>query len=195
VAPLRRGVSPANQQRLLQDLSYGEPVQYRRVPGPGRRYYDPKRPENPAVTEDYVLRVYKPRVSEESRQIIREYSRRSVTQQARLKRSLAATWMEKQAQLGTPVTNINFALKQPEFNALYQRFRVVAYEARHTPIESPFRAGQFAADSEYAQVLAMLGRRIGTEPWYVGDSPSHVGPGESYIDNVVLPYLRSHPNV
>ena len=78
-------------------------------------------------------------------------------------------------------------LRDPTFQATYARLRVISHEARHTGIEEPdLRLARFAPDSEYADLLVALGRRLPNEPFAVGDSPQDI----SYIESVVIPTLK-----
>lgn len=84
------------------------------------------------------------------------------------------------------------ATNSPEFRAIYNRFREVSFEARHIPIEDlSARRNAFGPNSEYAELLVQLGRRLPTDSFPVGESPKHVAEGGSYIQTVVLPALAA----
>lgn len=193
MAVSRRKITSRNANLLRRDRGYGEVVLYRKVPGRGRHYYDPKRPENPPVTEDYYLRVYKPSLSPQDRERINLASRKNVHTQRAQQNSLASTWMLRQAAEGHPVTTLNEAKKDAQFKQAYQQFRETTYEARYAnALENTVaqRQAPVAAGSEYSELLVEMGRRTGLETFPVGESNLHVGAGQSYIDEVVKPYLE-----
>lgn len=175
--------------RLQEDLAEG-PVFYRRVPGGNRSYYDPKRPTRPAVTEHYVVRIYKPAIQQEQRALINA----RVQQYQRIARaedkSLATTYIKRQAALGQPVTTQNLTLKDAQFKDLVRRMRIASYNARaQNELTNPTRARAFETGSTYSDLLVALGRRTGEEDFPIGESPKHSEAGGTYIDTVVVPYL------
>lgn len=185
MAAPRARITPRNLALLNRDLSYGEVVNYRKVPGRGRRYYDPKRPANPPVTDDYVFRVYKPRLNALDRQRINEAARLNVQQQRSNRESLLSTWMLRQQALGQPVTTRNEARKNADFRQAYQQFRQVKYEVdANSGIENPNRFEYKEPGSEYSELLVELGRRTGEENFPVGESEPN------YVESVVIPYLQ-----
>ncbi len=178
-----------NQAQLNADLAAG-PIFYRRVPGPGRKYYDPMRPENPTVSEHYVLRVYKPKLNQIQRQQVNQRVRDTIKLQRQQKLTLAETWSAKQASLGRPVTPRNLTLKDQQFKQAYDQYRIESWTARHQGLENPNRAAYFAPGSTYDQSMVQMGRRTGEEDFPIGESPKHAGQTGSYIDDVVKPYLE-----
>lgn len=205
----RKTVSPRNLALLERDLGYGAPVLYRRVPGAGRKYYDPKRPELDPVSEDYYLRVYKPALQHgitlrpgtpEQRTYsssigatarINEAAKQNVRLQRNLRKSLYSTWLAKRKAEGRPVTKASQAVDNVEFNQLYNALRNASYQARHqNRLENEQRMAAFNPGSEYSNLLIALGRRTGNETFPIGESPKYAGEAGSYIDTVVLPALN-----
>lgn len=185
------GVDPRWQAQLNRDLATGAPIPYRRVPGRARRqYYNPLRPQDPIVSEHYVVRVYKPALSDLERMKITEYVRESVHRQYFLKRNLADQWQLKKETEGRTPTSLREAQRDPEFIRLYNDFRAEAFAARHIPIGGALRNVVYAPGGRYHNLLVALGRRTGEENFPVGESPKHVSEGQSYIDTVVTPYLN-----
>lgn len=185
-----KGLSPGAQDRLIQDLGYREPVLYRRVPGKGRKYYDPKRPERAPVTEHYYLRIYKPsakRHFEEAQyEKINTSARSYAGIQTKMRSSLADTYAYKKWAMGGAPMSRRDALKDPEFKELYTRLRVTSYEARRAyKLDKEGAKQQFAPDSEYAGLLVALGRRTGKEDFPVGMSPTKNEGGGLYSMTVV----------
>ena len=201
MAPPRKWHTAATQSRLNADLALqqagGGPILYRKVPGQKRRYYDPKRPERPTVSEDYVVRVYKKAINPEYVSIIRQSVRTNTKSQSRVKRALAETWIVRQQYENGVIYTPNEALRQPEFLQTYQQLREAAFLARHSGgIENESRDEFFRAGGEYSELLVAMGRRTGLETFPIGESPLHVSsPGASYIDTVVQPWLRGEINL
>ena len=186
----RRKISAVNLRRLREDEGYGT-VFYRKVPGIGRKYYDPQRPWRPVVTEDYVVRVYKPQLTQPQRVDINLSSRRNVRQQRKIQNTMLQDWIYKQRSEGVIFDSLRQARNDAEFVQTYQQFRSEVYLARREQsfIENPTRFDRNSADGELAELLVELGRRRGDEDFDVGESAQHVGPGESYTLTVVRPYL------
>ncbi len=160
------------------------------MPGKIRTYYNPRTGQE--VSEHYVVRIYRPALSDIEREEARRRVRLYTSQQRRVVASLADSWEVRQESLGQPVTPRNLIRKNAEFNALLDRFRIVSYEARHAPLGTPLRDSLYAADGEYAQLLVLLGRRLPDAGFPVGESAKHVGEGGSYINDVVFPALRGN---
>lgn len=178
----------ANAARLAADKAAGRPVAYRPVPGSSSRYYNPLTREE--VSGHYVKRIYNPTLSTPERYTVQQAELRRVRTERSQYGALYDTWITKQQSSGDPVTAANEDAKNREFNELYERFKIVSYNARNSPIEDPNRQDYFAADSEYAQLLVLLGRRRAEDTFPVGESSKQVGFQGSYIDEVVLPSLR-----
>lgn len=175
--------------RLQDDLTRG-PVFYRRVPGGNRTYYDPKRPTLAPVSEHYVVRIYKPAIEAEQRAVInarvRDYQRIAREQN----KSLAETYMIRQASLGQPVTAQNVTLKDAQFKDLVRQLQIESYKARQQNVlTNPNRAKAFETGSAYSNLLVALGRRTGEEDFLIGESPKHSEAGGTYIDTIVVPDL------
>ena len=180
------------QRQLAADLATGSPIPYRRVPGKNRVYFNPRTGDE--VSEHYVVRIYKPALSEIERSEINRQVRINTRQQAIQLNSLADTWRAKQAALGTPIDSRNVAKKNAEFRALYNRFKVVSYNARQSSRIIEDRATRdrlYDGQGEYAQLLVALGRRRQEDTFMVGESAKAVGEGGSYINEIVLPALRA----
>lgn len=188
-------LSAANQAQLTADLASGRPIAYRRLPGTasGRGFYNPATGDQ--VSQHYVLRVYRPSLTDVERQFTRERVQLEAARARVQVSSLAETWILKERSLGRPVTSRNEARKNAEFQALYQRLQVVSLQARHAPLGSRQREELYAADGEYANLLVQLGRRLPNEEFRVGMSPLAVGEGESYIDVKVIPELVDNANL
>lgn len=189
------GLSAANQAQLYSDLASGRPIAYRRIPGvaSGRGYYNPL--TGKPVSQHYVLRIYRPALTDVERQYTKERVRLEVARARVQVNSLADTWMFKERSLGRPVTTRNMAKKDAEFQRLYQRLQIISVQARHAPLGSRLREELYAADGEYANLLVQLGRRLPNEDFRVGMSPLAVGEGESYIDEKVIPALYDEANL
>lgn len=185
--PPRRGrVSAQNQTYLNEDRpGTGTLINYRRVPGYGpgnRNYYDPI--SGKVRSEDYVLNVYRPRLEEAAR-LQAEATSRGVARRTELQRaSLADTYQLKAAADGRPVS-------QEEFNQLYYGLKTEQLRYRYFPIENvDERTDLVSPGSLYEQILVALGRRLGTETFAIGESPSYAGEN-GYINEVVIPALRA----
>lgn len=175
----------ATQAQLVKDLR-GRPIPFRRTPSlppgktKGRWYYNPYTGD--IRSEDYVMRVYNPAVKQSmAMQSDLNAARKKIARQQReYSASLVDVYAAKQVVLGTPMDRGSIR-RDYNFNALVQRLRVVAYEARQVDRNSIQAEYLYAADGEYAQILTALGRRLETDSFEVGMSP------QRYIANTVLP--------
>jgi hypothetical protein len=191
------------QEQLLRDLGSGKAIPYRRLPGlPGsseKRYINPLTgqttfDDGSYITEDYVLRHYRPALAEAERQATTQANRRYAFQSRGLRISFAETFLLKK-QVENPLMSDeqlrdNF---NQEFMDLYAELKRVQIAARNTDINSPLRAGLMAPDGPYAELLVALGRREPDASWAVGLSKEQVTgvPTGEYINEVVIPYYRS----
>lgn len=94
-------LSPANRQRLEADLATGAPIFYARTPGTKHgakdAYYNPQTGQ--VVSEHYVLRVYRPYLSEAETALRLEHAKVQRLSAGNLRRSMAETWLVRQQYL------------------------------------------------------------------------------------------------
>jgi hypothetical protein len=143
---------PWQAAQLEADLARGEVIPYRRLPGTGPRDFGPRTYYNPAtgdqVSEDYVIRRYRPAIRNNSSAQYLEYRERErlVTRtQARQRASFQQTFLIKKAADsgntsyvtlnpdGTVTTSFPQSFireNQQEFNGLYATLRYHAIQSR-----------------------------------------------------------------
>jgi hypothetical protein len=143
-------------------------------------YYDPL--TGRVRSEDYVLNVYRPRLEEGARIQAERTSRGIARRQREVRASLADTYTLKKATEGQPID-------QAEFNTLYYALKDEQMRVRYFPIENvDARTNLMAPGGMLDQLLVALGRRLGNEPFPVGESP------DDYVNTVVIPQLQRELN-
>lgn len=94
-------LSPKNRAQLEADLATGAPIFYARTPGTKHgakdAYYNPQTGQ--VVSEDYVLRVYRPYLSEAETALRLEHAKVQRLSAGNLRRSMAETWLIRQQYL------------------------------------------------------------------------------------------------
>lgn len=180
-------LSPRVQAQLEADLR-GRPIPYRRKPGgPSNVWVNPYTGQE--VSEYYVVRVYRPYLYQNEQAAayaVQQLSRGQLRRAQEMKLSLAETYVLVQAANGQPVTNVNEVLKQEEFNRIVELLEAERFRLRFLePVE---RDAQTGPSSELAELLVLVGRRLGDEDFDVGDSP------DDYVRNVVIPTLQARVN-
>ena len=173
-------------EQLRADLANARPIPYRRLPGSGRRYYNPY--TGNIVTEHYVVRIYRPNLSKIERELTAQSNRRNAVATRRQRKSFLETYLiKKQAENpGSTLRELN-ARYADEFQSLYVQLRTQQLAAKAAPIGSEERERILSPTGAYAQALEDLGRRLPDQDFMVGMSPSPKG---GYIDTVVVPYYN-----
>lgn len=180
------GGSRKHAAQLQRDLRSRRPIPYRRLPGAGRRYYNPYTGD--IVTEHYVVRIYRPNLSSIERELTAQANRRNAVRTQRQRKSLLQTFLIKK-QSENPGRSLHEleAEYKDEFQSEYIKLRTQQLAAKSAVIGSEERRNILAPDGEYAKTLENLGRRIPNQDFLVGSSPAPKG---GYIDTVVVPYYN-----
>lgn len=173
------------QSRLTRDLSQAEPVYYRRLPG-SRNYYHPKTGE--IVTEDYVVRHYRPALQEAQRARIRERGYKQAKATRLITQDLYESWLYKEQALATlngaspdELAELSaLGTKHPKF--IDAQIELIQSRLEINSTSSADRIAGTAPDSRYANALVELGRRTPDMDEPVGMSP----PGS--VSEIVQPY-------
>lgn len=172
--------------QLRRDLSSRRPIPYRRLPGSGRRYYNPYTGQT--VTEHYVVRIYRPNLTSIQRELTAQANRRQAVRTRRQRKSLLETFLiKKQAENPGRTLQQLSDQYQAEFQDLYVKLRTQQLAAKAAEIGSEERRNILSPNGEYAQTLVDLGRRLPNQDFLVGMSPASKG---GYIDTVVVPYYN-----
>lgn len=202
--------------QLSTDLASGEVIPYRRLPGTGPRDFGPRTYYNPAtgqqVSEDYVIRRYRPAIRNNSLAQYSEYRQREnvlIQTQARQRASMQQSFLiKKNHDTGNNYVTLNpdgtvttafpqsfIRQYQGEFSGLYAELRYHAIQSRFAggpvtydvntgaPIFPSERDEYLDANGDYANTLVDLGRRLPGETAPVDASPDSRG-GHSRNDYI-----------
>lgn len=179
----KRGLSPRLLAQLNADLRSGRPIAYRRLGGTKARFYNPDTGQE--VSEHYV-RIYNRSIAERSSAARNEirFRNRSFGQKAR--RETGQQWQTYQARqqaLGRQANEQDFLGTQAEFNRAKLGTRHQPdYHLLRDQDNTPYIVDRTKApDSDLANLLVSMGRRLVGQDNYVGTSP------EGWIENHVLP--------
>lgn len=164
-----------------------------------RKYYNPltgqdKFRDGTPITEDYVLRHYRPALSQLERELTTESNRTYAIRSRKIRTSVQETYLVKKKAEYPLLTDQQLRDRfSQEFRDMYSELKRTQILARHAFIGSDERRAFMAPDGRYAELLVELGRRKPDESWAVGASSENQTsvPNGEYINQVVIPYYQN----